>query len=113
MSYCPKCKYNFIDEIKTCPDCNMELIDQVPEDHEVATEWISLTKVTSAVMADMLKEALEENDIICLKKTDMFNSAFAIEATSIAGGDTEIFVPNDKLEKSKNILEQLNIQIAD
>lgn len=113
MKYCPKCKYSFEDEVKICPDCNEELVDNIPEKHEVEIQWKILAKLNSSVMADMLKEALEENDIVCLEKSDMFHSAFAIEATGMAGGDTEIFVPGDKFEKAKNILKQINARIED
>ena len=113
MSYCPDCKYNFIDEINVCPDCKKELVDKIPEKHEVKVEWISLIKVTSSVMADMLKGTMEENEIVCLEKSDLFHSAFATEATSIAGGQAEIFVPSDKIEKAKSILEQLNARFGE
>lgn len=113
MSYCPKCRYNFVDEIKVCPDCKEKLVERISENQDVEQDWISLQKLNSSIMADMLKEALEENEIVCLEKNDMFHSAFAIEATSMAGGEIEIFVPKDKIEKSKNILEQINTRIAE
>lgn len=112
MSYCPKCKYYFENDVKVCPDCKTELVDQIPQEEVDVTKWMSLERFSSSVMADMLKEALEENEIVCLEKSDMFHSAFSMEATSIAGGEFEIFVPNDKLEKAKNILLQLNSRIA-
>ena len=113
MSYCPKCKYEFENDVKTCPDCKMELIDKITEEQIIEQKWVLLAKMTSSVMASMLKETLEENEIVCLEKTDMFHSAFVIEATSLAGGQSEIFVPNELVEKAKNIYEQLNNRIAE
>ena len=113
MSYCPKCRYEFEDDVKICLDCEMELMEGKPVEQEVKRKWVSLEKMTSSVLADMLKEALEENDIYCLEKSDMFHSAFAMEATSIAGGTVEILVPADQINKAKNILEQINNRITE
>jgi hypothetical protein len=112
MSYCPKCKYEFEDSVKFCPDCEMQLIEKKPEEHVVETKWVLLDKLNSSVMADMLKEALEENEIFCLEKSDMFHSAFAMESTSFAGGEIEILVPEDRLPKAKNILKQINNRVT-
>ena len=111
MSYCPKCKYEFEDDLKTCPDCKAELIDKIEELHEVESKWVSLVKMNSSIMVDMLKEALEENEITCLEKSDMLHSAFSLESTSIAGGNLEILVPSDRIDKAKNILVQINSRV--
>jgi len=113
MSYCPECKYEFEEDVKICPDCKTELIGKVEELHEVDSKWVSLVKLNSSIMADMLKEALEENGVTCLEKSDMLHSAFAIESTSIAGGNLEILVSSEHIEKAKNILEQLSSKIEE
>ncbi|MFP4546524.1 MAG: putative signal transducing protein [Fidelibacterota bacterium] len=112
MSYCPKCKYEFEDDVKICPDCKKELVEKKPVEQHVERKWVTLDKMTSSVMADMLKEALEENEINCLEKSDMFHSAFAMESTSMAGGAVEILVPADQINKAKNILEQINDRVT-
>ncbi len=112
MSYCPKCKYEFEDKVKVCPDCNIELLEHIPEDHTANEKLVRLTKLNSAVKADMVKEALEENDIFCLEKSDMFHSAFATENTAFAGGEVEIFVVEEKLTKAQNVLNQLNERVT-
>ena len=113
MKYCPKCKSSFENEIKICPDCNMELVSKLDAEPADNQKWVSLSKMNSSIMADMLKEILEENNIVCLEKNDMFHSALGLEATAMAGGETEIFVPDEMLAKAKNILEQLNSKIAE
>ncbi len=113
MSYCPECRYEFEEDVKTCPDCKMELMAGKPVEKPVDRKWVILEKMTSSVMADMLKEALEENEINCLEKSDMFHSAFAMESTSIAGGTVEILVPADQLNKAKNILVQINNRVTE
>ena len=32
--FCPKCKYEYIDEVTVCPDCQEALIDQLPPEPE-------------------------------------------------------------------------------
>lgn len=111
MKYCPKCKYEFEDHVQKCPDCKTDLVDKIEDLHEVESKWVSLIQLNSAIMSDMIREALEENEIVCLEKSDILHSAFAIDSTSIAGGNVEIFVPSEKLEKAKNILDQINARI--
>ncbi len=35
MPYCPKCRYEYRDEIKRCPDCDVNLVEELTEDELV------------------------------------------------------------------------------
>lgn len=62
---CPKCEYEYRDDIKVCPDCGTELIssDQF-EGHLVhPSDWIIVYTCAEPYEAEMYKSNLESADI--------------------------------------------------
>lgn len=62
---CPKCEYEYIDEIKVCPDCGTKLISNEDfEGHLVHPEdWIIVYTCSEPYEAEMYKSNLESANI--------------------------------------------------
>lgn len=106
MPYCPDCKYEFEEGIKECPDCKKPLVDNSPEkDQPVEVRWVLLKTLPSAIFAEMVKEALENEGIPSFIKADFFQSAFSSHGTAMPGSYATILVPENKLEHAKDILK--------
>ena len=41
MPWCPKCKLEYVEGIKTCPDCNVDLVDVLKEEQEEVLPGVS------------------------------------------------------------------------
>lgn len=65
---CPKCEYEYVEEIKTCPDCGTELVSA--EDFEGnlvhPEDWIVVYTTSETYEAEMLKSNLEGANIEAL-----------------------------------------------
>ena len=64
--FCPKCKYEYKEEITKCPDCDEWLVKQLDVDQEEAKEykdWVQLARINSDQQATMLVDALRQKDI--------------------------------------------------
>ena len=58
MSYCPECKYEFVEDIKECPDCKSLLVEALPDENQpIEVKWAPLQTLPSAMYAEMAKEA--------------------------------------------------------
>ena len=54
MTWCPKCKLEYVEGIKVCPDCNVELVDELKKAEPEVPEGLMEEYV------DEVSEALEE-----------------------------------------------------
>jgi predicted nucleic acid-binding Zn-ribbon protein len=108
MPYCPKCKYEFIEGIKECPDCGTDLIEYIPQEHEVNIKWVPLTTLKSLVLAEMVREALANNDIPSFIRSDAIQGALLAYSTGIAGTYSKIFVPEEMKDKAQKIQDEIS-----
>jgi len=62
---CPRCEYEYIDNIKVCPDCGTKLVSNEEfEGHLVHPEdWIIVYTCSEPYEAEMFKSNLESADI--------------------------------------------------
>ncbi len=107
MPFCPECKYEFESGIKKCPDCGTKLVSRLPEEHEVEVKWVLLKNFTSPVQAEMVQEALAQNDIQSFIKSDLFHDTFATHATSMAGSYAKLYVAENELKAAQEIAAQV------
>ncbi len=68
MRICPDCALELPDGIPTCPDCGIAMIDpdEEPDDFEPEAgqyRFVTLREVRSRLFAEMLREALRNEDI--------------------------------------------------
>ncbi len=108
MPFCPRCKYEFAEGLDICPDCNAKLVDKIPEEHEVSIKWVLLSTLSSPIMAEMVKETLENHGIRSFIKTDVLNAAFLAKGTSTAGSFAKIFVPEEDKKSAEEILKSIS-----
>ncbi|MBO8130192.1 MAG: DUF2007 domain-containing protein [Candidatus Marinimicrobia bacterium] len=113
MPFCPKCKYEFTEGVKTCPDCGEKLVDTLNEDEIVDVKWVPVGTLKSSMYGDMARELLEKNDIPALVVTDFFHGALATSGTGLAGTFAKIYVPEGSVNKAREILkEHMDIDLS-
>lgn len=109
MPFCPECHYEYVTGVKQCADCLVDLVDELPEDETPREDfkWVPLHSFKGPVYAEMAKETLEKNNIPCLLKRDFLSGAYGTQGTTDWGLDTFIFVPEDRVEASEQILRDI------
>lgn len=70
MSFCPKCRFEYLAGFTTCPDCEEKLVTVLPEEEpEIEPEpesyenWVQIARLTSQQIAEMVVEMLRDNEI--------------------------------------------------
>ena len=108
MPFCPNCKYEYTVGLEVCPDCEVPLVEELVEqiDEENEGKFVLLHTFPSIVYAEMVKETLENNGIPCLMKSDMLTSAYGSKGGGVLSR-VRIFVPEDRLEESDRIMDQM------
>lgn len=106
MPFCPECRYEYIEGMTKCADCGTELVAKLPEEVHPQGKWVPLHTFSGPVFAEMVKDALEQNDIPCLMQKDVLSSAYGAQG-SLVGARTVLFVPEQHLTASQVILSQL------
>jgi len=107
MPFCPKCKYEFVEGLDKCLVCNAKLVEQFPEEYKVSIKWVQLSILSSPIMAEMVKEALENRGIQSFIKTDVLNAVFLAKGTSTPGSFAKIFVPEIDKISAEEILKSI------
>ncbi|MCF7884894.1 MAG: DUF2007 domain-containing protein [Candidatus Marinimicrobia bacterium] len=105
MPYCPQCRYEFKEGIKKCPDCETELVEEL--DEELEHKFVLIENMESDLTAEMIKEALENNEIPSIIKSDFFHEGFLAEPANLPGSHSAIFVPDDQVEKAREIIDNI------
>jgi len=108
MPFCPKCKYEYQEEVRICPDCNVKLVKKLKEPSEETgdTKWVPLHAQPGRVYSEMVMEALKKEGIPCA--LDPGNvSALAAKGISLAGDESRIWVPEQFFKKASDILNQM------
>lgn len=106
--YCPKCRTNYIENVKECFDCKIPLVDELPEETPLEKiKWVALPVVPGEVYADMVEEVLQNEGIPNFTKSDWATSAFHISSANLVGAKVTIFVPEENHAEATAILEGL------
>jgi uncharacterized Zn finger protein (UPF0148 family) len=117
MPYCPNCRFEYKEGISECPDCGARLVDKL-EDKSTGTEeeesaenrkFAPLMDFASRAEAQMLQEALENEGIPSIIKENhtYLNLVTAGGISQLGGGGVYVWVPKQRLEKSKEIADQM------
>jgi len=107
MPYCPRCLYEFVEGTKKCVDCNAKLVERLPKEKMATVRWLFLDTLSDIVMANMVKEALENNGIETILKTDPLHTIFSLQSTGAIGSYARLYVPRGQKQAAIDILKSM------
>jgi len=109
MPFCPKCRAEYVEGVKTCPDCQVALVEKLPpkddRSDEDYVEMVELREVPNEVAGVMMKGVLESGGITVIlraAKIPMYDGIASTWSTSYWG---KLLVAKDELEMSRKILD--------
>lgn len=112
MKYCPTCGSEFFDDVSLCAECNERLVgeqewkkitaEREMEDREV---FVKVKTVDDEFEADVVKDALEKEQIPCLLRNFRDTSFDGIFMPQKGWG--VIMVPEEYKEKAVHIIEEV------
>ena len=110
MPFCPKCKYEYAEGVKTCKDCGETLVESLPPDNEEELseeEYVGLHSLPSQLYAEMVQEALEKEGIRSVLKNDVISSGLLVKGTDMAGNRCQLFVLKKDKKRAETILHTM------
>lgn len=106
--YCPKCRTQYVEDVKECFDCKLPLVDDLPEETPLEKiKWVALPVLSGEIYADMVEEVLTNLNIPHFTKSDWATSAFNISSSNLVGAKITIFVPDENREEAIRTLEDI------
>ena len=106
--YCPKCRTQYIENIKECSDCKIPLVDKLPKETPLEKiKWVALTPLAGEIYAEMVEEVLQNLEIPNFTKSDWATSAFNISSANLVGAKVTIFVPEEHRDEAEKLIEEL------
>ena len=108
MPFCPRCLYEYVEGTSKCIDCNAELVARLPEEKMTDVKWFCLGVLSDIVMAEMVKESLENNGIETILKIDPLHTTFSLQSTGATGSYAKLFVHCGKKKTALDILKSMS-----
>jgi len=106
--YCPKCRTQYIDNVKECVDCGIPLVDELPKETPLEKiKWVALQPLDGEIYAEMVEEILSKLDIPHFTKSDWATSAFNISSSNLVGAKVTIFVPEENRNEAAQVLDDI------
>jgi hypothetical protein len=109
MPFCPQCRYEYNENIKTCPDCRIPLVSHLSEDHnhDEGVELVALHALPGVIYGEMVKESLEKAGIRCVLKTDVVSTGLLARGALGVGQECQIYVNKKDEKRAENILHAM------
>jgi hypothetical protein len=63
MPYCPKCQYEYLDEVTTCPQCEVDLVAELEARIPSDLEYVEIYTISNRMEADLICGILKENQV--------------------------------------------------
>ena len=107
MPFCPKCKYEYEENIEFCSDCGTKLVDQLEKEPEVEYDKeVFLTNVADDIQASIIISKLSIYEIPVIKKYREPGGSFmaVFMGNTLLGID--LYVPSKLLDLAKEALEE-------
>jgi hypothetical protein len=104
MAFCPKCRYEYEENVKICPDCNTELVDELPAEQAPADiKFVPLPNLPGRVYAEMLKGVLDKKGITCYIRGEGVLDAFQVSGTGPVNRGVKLYVPENRYDECLEI----------
>lgn len=110
MPYCPNCKYDYVDGIKTCPDCYAELLpgnvpEQEPETplHNADDYPVEVYAAKNAAEAEIVGGMLEDAGIMVWVKTQAVKRRSFTEILST----DKVYVPASRAAEALQLIQSV------
>jgi hypothetical protein len=110
MPYCPKCRDEFQDWVKTCPDCRVALVAELPDSSRSAKRGkasdslVHIADAPNGTVAQMWAGLLKANQIQCLVKGGDFRAEMNAHSPFLPSG---IYVTASEARRAREILNGL------
>ena len=108
MPFCPRCLCEYVEGTSKCIDCNAELVARLPEEKMTDVKWFCLGVLSDIVMAEMVKESLENNGIETILKIDPLHTTFSLQSTGATGSFAKLLVPRSKKKIALDIFKSMS-----
>jgi len=118
MPYCPKCRDEFQDWVKTCPDCRAPLVAELPvqssptiraasagKSAKVNESLVRIADAPNQAVAQMWAGLLKANKIHCLVKGGDFRGDMNPYSPFLP---SEIYVSASEAQRARKILDSLS-----
>jgi hypothetical protein len=111
MAYCPKCRYEYENDIEYCPDCEVDLIaelpPEIPPEYQDA-EWVELYSFPGVLYARMAIELLNREGIASYTQSYFGTAGLGPSAGGeYIGGAAAVFVLEPDLERGRDVIESM------
>lgn len=106
MPFCPKCKYEYKEDIKECPDCGARLVDKLPDDSPQGIHYVPFRSLPSRLYAEMLQEALKREGIPSIIKGDDVGIMLGSYSTT-SPVTVSIWVREGDMKRCEEIADQM------
>ena len=102
MPFCPKCRYEYRPEAKTCPGCKEDLVDRL-ENMPSVDDFVEIYMVSNRMEGDVVSSLLEENGVKFLIR-DL--RMFPVLPDFGRRARLRIAVPTDQEAQARQLLEE-------
>jgi hypothetical protein len=84
------------------------LVARLPEEKMTDVKWFCLGVLSDIVMAEMVKESLENNGIETILKIDPLHTTFSLQSTGATGSFAKLLVPRSKKKIALDIFKSMS-----
>jgi len=119
--FCPKCTYEYIDDLVQCPDCGTDLVSARPRKAAPARQpdlaLVTILETGNQFLIARVKSILDEAGIPYLAKGEGLQDLFGLGRIG-AGynqivGPVQLQVRNDQEQLARRLLEEIDTAVPD
>jgi len=103
MPFCPKCKYEYREGVKTCPECKVDLTAKPDNLATVQDDFTEIYMVSNRMEAEVIQGLFEENGVEFLVR-DL--RMFPVLPDFGRRVRLRIAVPGDQEARARQLLEE-------